>query len=70
MFRGHTTPSVLNSILNSAVDSTEIILGTVFQVSRCRRETSKIKLLVKGDKGKLKVEDWPITGTVAQSPHK
>jgi hypothetical protein len=37
-------------------------------VIRGRREKSKIKLLVKDDKGKLKVEDWPITGTVAITP--
>jgi hypothetical protein len=41
--------------------------GTVFEG---RREKSKIKLLAKDDNGKLKVEDWPITGTVALSPHK
>lgn len=39
--------------------------GTVFQG---RREKNAIKLLTKDDKGNLKVEDWPITGTVAIGP--
>jgi hypothetical protein len=38
--------------------------GTVFQG---RRQKNSIKLLTKDDKGELKVEDWPITGTVAIS---
>ena len=38
--------------------------GTVFHG---RREKNSIKLLTKDDKGELKVEDWPITGTVAIS---
>ena len=38
--------------------------GTVFHG---RREKNSIKLLTKDDKGELKVEDWPITGTVALS---
>lgn len=36
--------------------------GTVFHG---RREKNKIQILTHDDKGKLKVEDWPITGTVA-----
>jgi hypothetical protein len=36
--------------------------GTVFHG---RREKNSIKLLTKDDKGNLKVEDWPITGTFA-----
>jgi hypothetical protein len=39
--------------------------GTVFHG---RREKNSIKLLTKDDKGGLKVEDWPITGSVAISP--
>jgi|ERR1019366_11143 hypothetical protein len=38
--------------------------GTVFHG---RRQKNSIKLLVKDDKGELKVEDWPITGTVVVS---
>jgi len=38
--------------------------GTVFHG---RRERNSIKLLTKDDKGELKVEDWPITGTLAIS---
>jgi hypothetical protein len=30
-----------------------------------RREKNEIRLLVRDDKGKLKVEHWPIAGTVA-----
>jgi hypothetical protein len=39
--------------------------GTIFHG---RREKNEIKLLVRDDNGKLKVEDWPITGTVALNP--
>jgi hypothetical protein len=38
--------------------------GTVFHG---RRERNSIKLLTKYDKGELKVEDWPIKGTLAIS---
>jgi hypothetical protein len=31
-------------------------------------EKNEIKLLIRDDNGKLKVEDWPITGTVALNP--
>jgi hypothetical protein len=34
--------------------------GTVFQG---RREKNSLKLLIKDDKGELKVEDWPIVST-------
>jgi hypothetical protein len=33
-----------------------------------RREKNSIKLLVKDDKGELKVEDWPIVSTVDLTP--
>jgi hypothetical protein len=39
--------------------------GTVFHG---RREKNEIKLLTTDEKGKLKVEDWPISGTVALNP--
>jgi hypothetical protein len=39
--------------------------GTIFHG---RREKNEIKLLIRDDNGKLKVEDWPITGTVALNP--
>jgi hypothetical protein len=39
--------------------------GTVFHG---RREKNSLKLLTTDDKGNLKVEDWPITGTVALGP--
>jgi hypothetical protein len=39
--------------------------GTIFHG---RREKNDIKLLTIDDKGKQKVEDWPITGTVALNP--
>ena len=34
-----------------------------------RREKNEMRLLVRDDKGKLKVERWPIAGTVAINPH-
>src|SRR5438874_11703272 len=40
--------------------------GTVFHG---RRERNEIRLLVRDEKGKLKVENWPITGTVSLNPH-
>ena len=33
-----------------------------------RREKNNLKLLVQDDKGKMKVEDWPIVSTVAITP--
>jgi hypothetical protein len=38
--------------------------GTIFHG---RREKNEIKLLTTDDKGKQKVEDWPISGTMALS---
>ncbi len=34
-----------------------------------RREKNEIRLFVRDEKGKPKIEHWPITGTVAINPH-